>query len=112
MTNLTAGIAISLHLGLAGDYNEVHPYVKYKYDNNVIVGAYYNSEEEVSGYVGYELDMTKKFSVELGIVSGYSSQDILPMARVKYDDKIFIAPAIEYNSDDTDTVGVVIGIQF
>ena len=56
--------------------------------------------------------MTKKFSVELGIVSGYSSQDILPMARVKYDDKIFIAPAIEYNSDDTDTVGVVIGIQF
>ena len=112
MTNLTAGIAISLHLGLAGDFNEVHPYVKYKHDNNIIAGAYYNSEEEISGYVGYELDVTEKLSVELGIVSGYSSQDILPMARVTYDDKIFIAPAIEYDSEDADTVGVVIGIQF
>lgn len=112
MSNLTAGVALTLHLGLVGEYNQVHPYARYTYDSNFIVGAYYNSEERVSGYIGYEIDITHKVSIELGVVSGYQSRDLLPMGRITYDDTLFIAPAIEYDSDNADTVGVVIGIQF
>ena len=112
MNSVIAGIALSLHLGLDGSYNQIHPYVRMQNENNIIAGAYYNSENRVSGYLGYELEVTEKVSVDLGIVSGYSSQDILPMARVTYDDKIFIAPAIEYSNEEVDKFGVVIGIQF
>ena len=92
-----------------GEYNQVH-YARYTYDSNFIVGAYYNSEERVSGYIGYEIDITHKVSIELGVVSGYLIRD-LSMGRITYDDTLFIA-AIEYDSDNADTVGVVIGIQF
>ena len=111
MSSITAGIALSLHIGLQGEYNQIHPYARYT-ENNIIAGVYYNSEEKISAYLGYELEVSDKISVELGVVSGYLSKDILPMGRVTYDDRIFIAPAIEYDSDNADTVGVVIGIQF
>ena len=110
--NITAGIALSMHIGLAGDYNEIHPYARYEHDNNFVLGAYYNSENRISGYLGYELNINDRVSVDLGIVSGYTSQEFLPMARVTVDERYFIAPAIEYDNEKLDKFGVVIGIQF
>ena len=112
MSNLVYGIALSIHLGLAGNYNEVHPYARYTLDNNIIAGAYYNSEEKISAYIGYEIELSERISVDFGVVSGYSSANILPMSRVTIDDTFFIAPTIEYDNKEVDKFGVVIGIQF
>ena len=40
-------VAITLHLGLEGDYNNIHPHGRCNVDD-WITGAYYNSEENVS----------------------------------------------------------------
>ena len=45
-------IALSLHVGLKEDYNEVHPHIRYTHDD-IITGVYYNSEKEISAYVGH-----------------------------------------------------------
>lgn len=110
--SITAGIALSLHLGLAGDYNEIHPYVRYEH-NDYVIGTYYNSESRISTYIGYNYDITDKTDIDIGIVSGYSSYDIIPMVRVTHDDTFFISPAIELDENyDVGRIGFVIGVQF
>ena len=110
--SITAGIALSLHIGLAGDYNEIHPYVRYE-SNDYVIGAYYNSEGRISNYIGYNYDMTDRTSIDIGIVSGYTSYDIIPMVRLIQDETFFISPAIEYTDNyDVSRIGFVIGIQF
>jgi len=44
-------LAFSLHLGLKGDYNGIHPHIRYNH-NNYIAGAFYNSERNISTYIG------------------------------------------------------------
>jgi|TARA_R110000744_G_scaffold69145_5_gene140459 hypothetical protein len=56
----------------------------------------------VSAYVGLEYK-----GLEVGLVTGYTYGDILPMVRYKKD-KLFIAPAIEKGGKK----GLVIGIEF
>ena len=46
-------LAMSVHSGLEGEYNSIHPHVRCTVDNT-IVGVFYNSEESVSTYVGYK----------------------------------------------------------
>ena len=46
MNCLSLLLALSLHMGLEGDYNNIHPHVRCDI-NNTIAGAYYNSEENV-----------------------------------------------------------------
>ena len=87
-------VALSLHVGLEGDYNYIHPHVRCDINNNTIVGVYYNSEENISFYVG--------------LVTGYSGIDIAPMIRVKKGNW-FISPAYETPSNN---VGVVFGYEF
>ena len=50
-TCLSLLLAVSTHLGLEGDYNNIHPHARCTIDN-WIAGAYHNSEENVSYYVG------------------------------------------------------------
>lgn len=107
---ITLAIAFSYHIGLTGDYNETHPSVRYTKDW-FIAGAYLNSEDNVSPYVGarYEMD---RFYVEGGAVWGYSYADVAPYVRAGYNVtdtvSIFVAPAYEV----PDTLGAVVGVEF
>jgi hypothetical protein len=113
--DILLGLAFSTHLGLEGNYNEFHPNFRLQTEQ-YIAGAYYNSEKNISLYVGKEINFDK-LGLELGIVSGYDAYDypVAPMARATYvlseDHKFFIAPAYEKNSTG-DTVGIVFGLDF
>ena len=101
MSCLSLFFALSMHVGLEGNYNNYHPHARCQKDN-LISGVYYNSEDHISTYVG----MQHK-GLEFGLVTGYESEDILPMIRYKKDNW-FIAPG--YESDGT--YGVVFGLEF
>lgn len=102
------GIALSLHLGMEGEYQPLHPNVGLSY-NNFMVGAYYNSESNVSYYLAYEYEISENTSVELGLVEGYSINPVIPMLKVNYK-YFFIVPAVEkYNGEINP--GMVIGIE-
>jgi hypothetical protein len=98
-------LAFSLHLGLEGDYNEIHPHIRYN-EQNYIAGAYYNSESNISLYAGKRWEHNN-FGFELGAVTGYVNQPILPYARVTYNN-FFIAPAHEVDAN----TGAVVGYEF
>lgn len=108
------GLAFSSHLGLNGDYNDVHPQIRIEHDR-FIAGAYYNSEERVSFYGGYRFEPMDNVGVELGAVNGYPAiGGVVPYIRGTYDSgstRFFIAPGAEKRQGET-TVGAVIGIEF
>ena len=89
---ISLGLALSLHLGLAGNYNFFHPYVEYV-DDRFIAGTFYNSEDNWSFFVGKEFNRGD-FGVEVGLVTGYESSPIVPMVRGKYKHLfvLFLAP--------------------
>ena len=99
-TCLSLLLAVSTHLGLNGDYNNIHPHARCTIDN-WITGAYYNSERTVSYYIGKKIS-----NFEIGLVTGYSSYDVLPMIRY-INDGWFIAPAYEKPGN----YGVMIGYE-
>jgi hypothetical protein len=98
-------LAVSLHLGLQGDYNEVHPHIRYN-EQNYITGAYYNSESNISFYAGKRWEYND-FGLEAGAVTGYSAGDVIPYGRATYKN-FFVAPAVEGDN----TIGTVIGYEF
>ena len=100
-TCLSILLAVSTHLGLEGNYNNIHPHARCTIDN-WITGAYYNSERTVSYYVG-----TTMGNLEVGLVTGYSSYDVLPMIRY-IKNGWFVAPAYE-KSDNR--YGITIGYE-
>ena len=103
---LIFSLALSLHVGLEGNYNEFHPHVGLEY-NNYLAGVYYNSEENASFYFGRDHEITDKLSIETGVVTGYTDEPLLPYIRAKYDN-FFIAPAYEYG----EIAGFVTGYEF
>lgn len=98
---LSTFFAISMHLGLQGDYNEYHPHARCQVDN-LISGVYYNSEDNFSFYGGLEHN-----GFELGLVTGYTHNKLVPMIRYK-NNNFFISPALETDG----TKGIVIGFEF
>tara|TARA_B110000902_G_scaffold189595_1_gene214649 strand:- start:216 stop:542 length:327 start_codon:yes stop_codon:yes gene_type:complete len=104
MNCLSLFLALSMHLGLEGEYNSIHPHARCDLDNT-ITGAYYNSEKNISLYLGKKY-LVEDVELELGLVTGYSGFDIAPMIRLKKDNW-FIAPAYE----KTGNVGVVFGYE-
>ena len=77
MNCLSIFFAVSMHVGLQHDYNEYHPHARCQVDN-MISGVYYNSENNLSFYTGLEHN-----GFELGLVTGYSHDKIVPMVRYK-----------------------------
>ena len=65
-------IALSLHLGFAGDYNAFHPHVRLQ-EQQYIAGVYYNSEYTISPYVGYRFEHDD-IGLELGRREGSSEE--------------------------------------
>ena len=101
MSCLSLMLALSMHVGLEGNYNSIHPHARCQKDA-LISGIYYNSEDNISVYVGVTHN-----GWEIGLVTGYTYSDVVPMIRYKKD-KWFIAPAIEKSRHK----GLVIGFEF
>jgi hypothetical protein len=100
---ISLGLALSLHLGFEGEYNSIHPHLRYTTDS-YIAGAYYNSESKISPYVGKRFEYND-FGVELGAVGNYSDAAIAPYVRGTYK-QFFVAPGVE-----GDNVGIVFGFE-
>jgi len=94
-------LALSMHVGLEGNYNAIHPHARCQVDS-MISGVYYNSENNISAYVGLEHE-----GWEVGLVTGYTYNHIVPMIRYKKNNW-FITPAIESSGRK----GLVIGVEF
>jgi hypothetical protein len=111
--DLIWAIAVSSHLGMEGNYNSIHPHVRFV-QNGAIAGAYYNSEERISFYGGYRLEPSEKTGIEFAIATGYEEFGaIAPYARGTYDmgkARFFVAPGFEKNNNETN-IGVVLGIE-
>ena len=108
-------LALSSHLGFEGDYNQIHPHVRF-IEDGVIAGAYYNSEERISFYGGYRLEPVDSVGIEIGAVSGYPALGgVAPYGRVTYDVndnvRLFATPGSESRHGETNR-GTVIGIEF
>ena len=106
MSCLSLLFAISMHIGLEGNYNSFHPHARCQQDS-LISGVFYNSEDRISTYVGKEFELDKYWKLELGLVTGYTYADIVPMIRYKAG-TLFITPAIEKGGNK----GLVIGLEF
>ena len=112
--DIILAIAATAHLGLAGDYNEVHPSVQLRFDSGLIAGAYHNSEDALSVYAGARGEWGGLF-VEGGGVWGYEYAEVIPYFRAGYEItdslSVFLAPAFEAIGDDL-TVGAVVGVEY
>jgi len=110
---LILAIALSHHIGMEGDYNEIHPHVQLQLDSGFVAGAFLNSESNVSPYLGWRFEYDAAF-MELGAVAGYAAITVAPYVRVGYEIKqgvdLFLAPVMEFNDDDEVNVGAVIGL--
>ena len=115
LMDLLLGIALSSHIEFAGDYNRYHPQVRYEGEDRA-VGAYYNSEENLSVYASYLYD-AGPITAEFGIVTGYEALETLqPFGRLYHTmpsgTRLFYSPGGELQSDGTITKGHIFGIEF
>jgi hypothetical protein len=107
---LTAGVAISLHLFLNGEYNPIHPHVRLE-SPSITSGVYLNSTKNISFYLSKTFDINKDYELEIGAVTGYESHGlVIPMVRIKKGN-FFISPVIE-KWDDEKNPGLLVSYQF
>jgi hypothetical protein len=108
--NFLLSLATTMHLGFEGEYNSIHPHTRFE-SNDYAIGAYLNSENNISPYVSYSLKM-QSYSLELGLVGGYSIPAV-PLLRLgkslSKDVDIFITPGFENN---TENPKIVLGLEF
>lgn len=109
--DLFYGILLSAHLGFEHDYNSFNPYIGAALTDSLSVGAYYNSEERLSTFIATEVSLSSDFDIELGLVTGYSSIPIQPMAKLNYK-RIFITPAVETRDSKIENFGLVVGVDW
>jgi hypothetical protein len=115
MEGIIFALGLSMHVGLEGDYNEVHPHVRF-IEDGAIAGVYYNSVDRLSVYAGHRVDMGDA-GIEFALVTGYPAYGtIAPFVRGTYDfgDNVraFVSPAVESYGNNNSDIGVVFGIEF
>jgi hypothetical protein len=102
--NVELSVGLSAHIGGRGDYNPVHPHIRYT-DGDYSVGAFINSESRLSPYV------SRRHGIfEYGIAGGYPAFPVVPFVRVSHDVaphiSIFAAPAYDVDHGPIGVVGV------
>ena len=105
MNCLSILLVTSIHIGMAGEYNEIHPHVKCQVEN-MNIGVYYNSEKETSTYMSFDLELPK-MNIEIGLATGYKLAPVVPLIRFKKDN-YFLSPIYNPNGDS----GIVIGFEY
>ena len=115
MEPILFSLALSAHVGLSDSYNNLHPHVRF-IEDGAIAGAYYNSVNNLSVYVGHRTDITDNIGLEFAGVTGYPAfGPVAPYVRGTYDYgsvRAFVAPAYETWHDDSVNVGLVFGLEF
>jgi len=111
--NMLLGLALTIHMNTTGDYNSYHPHIRFE-EGQFIAGAYYNSERNISPYIGAKRSNELVF-FEYGVVLGYEGQTgVLPYARLgltlSETGSLFIAPTFEKIYGEVRT-GTVIGFE-
>lgn len=91
----SVAIAFTLHVSPV-DYNWIHPHFRVE-SNNIIAGAYYNSFNKASFYLGKRFQSNKAY-LEIGAVTGYAYA-VVPMvlAGYQFNDtvSVFVSPFID-----------------
>jgi len=111
---LVWAIALTSHLGLHGDYNEIHPHVRFVEDG-AIAGVYFNSMERLSLYAGHRIE-SGNAGLELALTTGYQEfGPIAPHVRGTYNlgdnTRVFVGSAFEKKNSDVN-FGAIIGLEF
>ena len=105
-------LSLSLHTVSPFDYNPIHPHVQCEADNNII-GSYYNSESNISFYIGKQWQV-RTWEIETVVATGYSSNKIQPMVRFKKNNW-YIAPMYDNYKNNRGKIsskyGVVVGYE-
>ena len=104
MNCLSILLAVSLHVGMVADYNEIHPHAKCQVEN-ISIGAYYNSEKSISTYMSFELELPRT-NIEIGMATGYDLAPVVPLIRIKKG-KFFITPIYNPKGDS----GLIFGFE-
>ena len=89
MNCLSILLTLTLHLGMAGDFNGINPHVRCEIEERSF-GMYYNSEKETSFYMSRDYKL-RNSEIEIGLVTGYRDANVMPLIRWKKNDW-FIAP--------------------
>jgi hypothetical protein len=113
MEGIILSLGLSIHAGMQGDYNGLHPHVRFLEDG-AIAGAYYNSMDRVSVYAGHRVE-SGAAGLEFALVTGYDELDmpVAPYVRGTYDlgkVRAYASPTMEKYNDDVN-LGVVFGIE-
>lgn len=108
-------VALSMHLGTEGNFNEVHPHFRVK-NNHIISGLYINSDNNPAAYFGVNLEKNK-FYVDLGgTLAPGEKTPIKPWLRAGYKFNnhinIFTAPVLEREDNNNLNSGGLIAIEF
>ena len=103
---LAAAIALSLHIGISGGLNAVHPAV-YLEQDEWFAGAFLNSRRSIAFAAGRRFG--DRVWMDAGLVSGYK-YPVAVRAGVDLDDRISLwaAPGVEKTGER----GVVLGVEF
>ena len=106
MCKLFLALAFSFHVSSIETYkmNVVHPNVGMECQRYE-TGIFYNSESEVSVYIGKKFTVTPHSYVETGIVSGYKTLPVLPYVRYIHG-HFFMFPTVYTHPYETYTNGV------
>ena len=89
MNCLSLLLTLTLHVGMAGEFNGINPHVRCEVANSSF-GTYYNSEKNISFYMSQNLKLPES-EIEIGLVTGYRDANLMPLIRWKKNDW-FIAP--------------------
>lgn len=109
-------LALSDH-HLPGEFNEVHPGIRYESQEAPYMGAFFmNSEGNPSLALGLhgEIPLTNSLDLfgEIGGATGYTGGAVVPFGRagIEYDNKLrlFVAPGM---NADTGDIGPVLGFE-
>ena len=68
----------SFHFDRDADYSNRNYGLGYAFDNNVVVGAYENSINRTSVYVGYLVNLNQHVGILAGVVTGYEERPVQP----------------------------------
>jgi hypothetical protein len=90
MNCLSILLTLTLHLGMAGEFNGINPHVRCEVDESYNFGMYYNSEKETSFYMSQDYKL-RNSEIEVGLVTGYRDINVMPLIRWKKNNW-FIAP--------------------
>jgi hypothetical protein len=109
MGEVVVALMVSAHIGLSGDFNNIHPSIMIK-NNEYVAGVYKNSYYKPS-YYGGMIKEYNGFEIQYGAVTGYV-KPLVPFIAVKKelvkDLKLVVIPSFDVTHNNP---GIVLGLE-